>query len=59
MCLNQIHISNLILIDSPLWFVHPVSSDIIIQDLTIRAPVDYSNTDGINPGWGRQSGIHG
>ncbi|XP_071687135.1 probable polygalacturonase [Rutidosis leptorrhynchoides] len=47
---NQIQISNLTLIDSPSWFVHPVySSDIIIQDLTIRAPVDSPNTDGINP----------
>ncbi|KAI3731332.1 hypothetical protein L1987_62520 [Smallanthus sonchifolius] len=47
---NQVQISNLTLIDSPSWFVHPVySSDIIIQDITIRAPVDSPNTDGINP----------
>ncbi|MFS8001227.1 putative glycoside hydrolase, family 28, pectin lyase/virulence factor [Helianthus anomalus] len=47
---TQIQISKLILIDSPSWFVHPVySSDIIIQDLTIRAPVDSSNTNGIIP----------
>ncbi|KVG89786.1 Glycoside hydrolase, family 28, partial [Cynara cardunculus var. scolymus] len=57
---TQIQISNLTLIDSPSWFVHPVysslilvsncnCSDIILQDLTIRAPVDSPNTDGIDP----------
>ncbi|XP_076914487.1 putative polygalacturonase [Bidens hawaiensis] len=47
---NQVQISNLTLIDSPSWFVHPVySRDIIIQDLIIRAPVDSPNTYGINP----------
>ncbi|KAL7590462.1 probable polygalacturonase [Lactuca sativa] len=47
---KQIQISNLTMIDSPSWFVHPVySSDIIMQDLTILAPVDSPNTDGINP----------
>ncbi|KAI3735332.1 hypothetical protein L6452_14827 [Arctium lappa] len=47
---TQIQISNLTLIDSPSWFVHPVySSDVILQDLTIRAPVDSPNTDGIDP----------
>ncbi|PWA72321.1 pectin lyase-like superfamily protein [Artemisia annua] len=47
---NQIQISNLTLINSPSWFVHPVySSDIIMQDLTITAPVDSPNTDGIDP----------
>ncbi|RZC56445.1 hypothetical protein C5167_015310 [Papaver somniferum] len=49
---DQIQISNLTLIDSPSWFVHPIySSNIIIQGLTITAPVDpiSPNTDGINP----------
>ncbi|CAI9295667.1 unnamed protein product [Lactuca saligna] len=47
---KQIQISNLTMIDSPSWFVHPVySSDIIMQDLTILAPVDSPNTDGIDP----------
>ncbi|XP_076933612.1 putative polygalacturonase [Bidens hawaiensis] len=47
---NQVQISNLTLIDSPSWFVHPVySRDIIIQDLIIRAPVDSPNTYGIIP----------
>ncbi|XP_062153662.1 probable polygalacturonase [Alnus glutinosa] len=47
---NQIQISNLTLINSPSWFVHPVySSDILIQGLTILAPVDSPNTDGVDP----------
>ncbi|XWS61225.1 hypothetical protein CRYUN_Cryun07bG0107500 [Craigia yunnanensis] len=47
---NQVQISNLTLANSPSWNVHPVySSDIIIQHLTILAPVDSPNTDGINP----------
>nr|XP_007152185.1 hypothetical protein PHAVU_004G108800g [Phaseolus vulgaris]ESW24179.1 hypothetical protein PHAVU_004G108800g [Phaseolus vulgaris] len=47
---NHIQISNLTLVNSPSWFVHPIySSDIIIQGLTILAPVDSPNTDGINP----------
>ncbi|OIW08052.1 hypothetical protein TanjilG_20153 [Lupinus angustifolius] len=47
---DHIQISNLTLINSPSWFVHPIySSDIIIQGLTIFAPVDSPNTDGIDP----------
>ncbi|KAK8587243.1 hypothetical protein V6N12_021746 [Hibiscus sabdariffa] len=43
-------ISNLTLINSPSWNVHPIySSDIIIQYLTIIAPVDSPNTHGIDP----------
>ncbi|KAJ9679526.1 hypothetical protein PVL29_021446 [Vitis rotundifolia] len=47
---NQVQISNLTLIDSPSWNVHPVyCSNVIIQGMTILAPVDVPNTDGINP----------
>ncbi|XP_058775290.1 probable polygalacturonase [Vicia villosa] len=47
---NQIQISNLTLVNSPAWFVHPIySSDIIINGLTILAPIDSPNTDGIDP----------
>ncbi|KAF9596732.1 hypothetical protein IFM89_012931 [Coptis chinensis] len=49
---SHIQISNLTLLNSPQWFVHPVySSNIIIQKLTILAPYDpvSPNTDGINP----------
>ncbi|XP_058755423.1 probable polygalacturonase [Vicia villosa] len=47
---DQIQISNLTLINSPSWFVHPIySSNIIINGLTILAPIDSPNTDGIDP----------
>ncbi|KAK1366572.1 putative polygalacturonase [Heracleum sosnowskyi] len=47
---NQVQISNLTLLNSPSWVVHPIySSDVIIQFLTIIAPVDSPNTDGIDP----------
>ncbi|XP_062076123.1 probable polygalacturonase [Humulus lupulus] len=47
---TDIQIFNLTLLNSPSWFVHPVySSNIIIQGLTILAPVDTPNTDGIDP----------
>ncbi|XP_004496829.1 probable polygalacturonase [Cicer arietinum] len=47
---DQIQISNLTLINSPSWFVHPIySSNIIVQGLTILAPVTSPNTDGIDP----------
>ncbi|PIN04692.1 hypothetical protein CDL12_22771 [Handroanthus impetiginosus] len=47
---RNIQISNLTLVNSPSWHVHPVySSNVIIQGLTILAPVKIPNTDGINP----------
>ncbi|XP_020209980.1 probable polygalacturonase [Cajanus cajan] len=47
---DQIQISHLTLVNSPNWFVHPIySSNIIIQWLTILAPVKSPNTDGIDP----------
>ncbi|KAK7364959.1 hypothetical protein VNO80_13709 [Phaseolus coccineus] len=47
---DKIQISSLTLVNSPTWFVHPVySSNIIITGLTILAPVDSPNTDGIDP----------
>jgi polygalacturonase len=47
---NNIQISNLTLVNSPSWNVHPVySSNIIVQGITILAPVNSPNTDGINP----------
>jgi len=47
---NQIQISDLTLLDSPSWFVHPIySSNIIVKGLTILASVDSENTDGIDP----------
>ncbi|ESW23446.1 hypothetical protein PHAVU_004G047700 [Phaseolus vulgaris] len=47
---DQIQISNITLINSPSWFVHPIySSNIIVSGLTILAPIDSPNTDGVNP----------
>ncbi|XP_057454680.1 probable polygalacturonase isoform X1 [Lotus japonicus] len=47
---DSIQISNLTLLNSPSWNVHPVySSNIIIKGITIIAPVTSPNTDGINP----------
>ncbi|KAJ1393429.1 Pectin lyase fold/virulence factor [Sesbania bispinosa] len=47
---DSIQISNLTLLNSPSWNVHPVySSNIIIKGITIFAPVTSPNTDGINP----------
>ncbi|KAF5451112.1 hypothetical protein F2P56_031407, partial [Juglans regia] len=47
---DNIQISNLTLINSPSWFVHPTySSNVLIQGMTILAPVDSPNTDGIDP----------
>ncbi|XP_028770401.1 probable polygalacturonase [Neltuma alba] len=47
---QHVQISNLTLLNSPFWNLHPVySSNIIIQGLTIIAPVNSPNTDGIDP----------
>ncbi|KAI8024828.1 putative polygalacturonase [Camellia lanceoleosa] len=47
---DGIQISNLTLLNSPAWNVHPVySSNILIQGVTIIAPITSPNTDGINP----------
>ncbi|OWM79579.1 hypothetical protein CDL15_Pgr022991 [Punica granatum] len=47
---DRIQISNLTLIDSPMWFVHPIySNTIVVQGLTILAPIHSPNTDGIDP----------
>ncbi|KAL0379484.1 UNVERIFIED_CONTAM: putative polygalacturonase [Sesamum angustifolium] len=47
---ENVQISNLTLVNSPSWNVHPVySSNVIVQGLTILAPVTSPNTDGINP----------
>lgn len=47
---DSVQISNLTFLNSPSWNVHPVySRNVIIQGLTILAPVTSPNTDGINP----------
>ncbi|KAG9132911.1 hypothetical protein Leryth_014840 [Lithospermum erythrorhizon] len=47
---ENIQISNITLVDSPSWNIHPVyCSNVIVQGVTIIAPVTSPNTDGINP----------
>ncbi|KAL0726409.1 hypothetical protein Bca4012_022502 [Brassica carinata] len=48
---HNILISNLTLLNSPFWTVHPVyCSNVVIRDMTILAPMNAPNTDGIDPG---------
>ncbi|RVW20011.1 putative polygalacturonase [Vitis vinifera] len=43
-------ISNVTFLNSPFWTIHPVyCSQVIIQNVTILAPLDSPNTDGIDP----------
>ncbi|CAA0830229.1 Pectin lyase-like superfamily protein [Striga hermonthica] len=47
---RNILISNLTFRDSPFWTIHPVySSNVVIRDMTILAPLNAPNTDGIDP----------
>ncbi|GMH08955.1 hypothetical protein Nepgr_010795 [Nepenthes gracilis] len=47
---DHVQIFNLTLLNSPSWNVHPVyCSNVIIKGLTILAPTNSPNTDGINP----------
>lgn len=47
---NRVNISNIKLIDSPSWTIHPnVSENITITGVTIVNPASSPNTDGINP----------
>lgn len=43
-------ISNLTFRNSPFWTIHPVyCSGVLVQDVTILAPLNSPNTDGIDP----------
>eukprot|EP00252_Welwitschia_mirabilis_P006581 TRINITY_DN17463_c0_g2_i1.p1 TRINITY_DN17463_c0_g2~~TRINITY_DN17463_c0_g2_i1.p1 ORF type:complete len:429 (-),score=25.16 TRINITY_DN17463_c0_g2_i1:236-1522(-) len=47
---SDIIISNLTLLNSPFWNIHPVySSNVHIHDVTIVSPANSPNTDGIDP----------
>ncbi|KAF7149782.1 hypothetical protein RHSIM_Rhsim02G0242200 [Rhododendron simsii] len=47
---RSIIISNVIFKNSPFWNIHPVyCSNVVIRYLTILAPADSPNTDGIDP----------
>ncbi|CAL1352715.1 unnamed protein product [Linum trigynum] len=47
---HNILISNLTFRNSPFWTVHPIyCSNVVIRNMTILAPLDAPNTDGIDP----------
>ncbi|PKA50126.1 putative polygalacturonase [Apostasia shenzhenica] len=47
---DQILISSLVFLNSPSWNIHPVySTNILVKGITISAPLNSPNTDGINP----------
>lgn len=47
---SHILIQDITIVNSPMWTIHPVHSEIItIQNVTIQNPMDSPNTDGINP----------
>ncbi|XP_065859985.1 probable polygalacturonase, partial [Euphorbia lathyris] len=47
---NQLQISNITVTNSPSWHIHPIyCKNVIIQWVTVLAPVLVPNTDGINP----------
>ncbi|XP_031483860.1 probable polygalacturonase [Nymphaea colorata] len=47
---HNILISNITLLNSPFWTVHPVyCSNVVVKGVTILAPLHSPNTDGIDP----------
>ncbi|CAN0902838.1 Probable polygalacturonase [Linum grandiflorum] len=47
---DQLQITNVTFTNSPMWHVHPIyCNNVLIQGVTILAPVEVPNTDGINP----------
>ncbi|KAA8531077.1 hypothetical protein F0562_005786 [Nyssa sinensis] len=47
---HNVLISNLTFLNSPFWTIHPVyCSNVVIKDMTILAPLNAPNTDGIDP----------
>ncbi|KAJ3686259.1 hypothetical protein LUZ61_015423 [Rhynchospora tenuis] len=47
---SDILITNIVLLNSPFWNIHPVySSNVVIKYVSIFAPHDSPNTDGIDP----------
>ncbi|XP_062187454.1 probable polygalacturonase [Phragmites australis] len=47
---TRVVISNLTFTNSPFWNIHPVyCSQVLVQHLTILAPISSPNTDGIDP----------
>lgn len=47
---REIHISNVVFKNSPFWNIHPVyCSNVVIRYVSIVAPYDSPNTDGVDP----------
>ncbi|TVU20099.1 hypothetical protein EJB05_36292, partial [Eragrostis curvula] len=47
---TDVIISNLVFQDSPFWNIHPVyCSNVVVANVTVLAPHDSPNTDGIDP----------
>ncbi|GFY91290.1 pectin lyase-like superfamily protein [Actinidia rufa] len=47
---SNVLISNLTFCNSPFWTIHPVyCSNVVIKNMTILAPLNAPNTDGIDP----------
>ncbi|CAA6660377.1 unnamed protein product [Spirodela intermedia] len=47
---DNVLISNVTFLNSPFWTIHPVyCSNVVIKDVTVLAPLDSPNTDGIDP----------
>ncbi|WOL12490.1 putative polygalacturonase isoform X1 [Canna indica] len=47
---NNVLLSNVTLMNSPSWTLHPVyCRDVIVSGVTIYAPIKSPNTDGMNP----------
>ncbi|XP_057951071.1 probable polygalacturonase [Malania oleifera] len=47
---RNVLISNLTFLNSPFWTIHPVyCSNVVVKNMTILAPLNAPNTDGIDP----------
>ncbi|XP_064960096.1 probable polygalacturonase [Musa acuminata AAA Group] len=47
---TDVIISNVVFQDSPFWNIHPVyCSNVVVKNVTILAPYDSPNTDGVDP----------
>ncbi|EAY74990.1 hypothetical protein OsI_02888 [Oryza sativa Indica Group] len=47
---SDVVVSNVVFQDSPFWNIHPVyCSNVVIRNVTVLAPHDSPNTDGIDP----------
>ncbi|URD97648.1 Glycosyl hydrolases family 28 [Musa troglodytarum] len=48
---TDVIISNVVFQDSPFWNIHPVyCSNVVVKNVTVLAPYDSADTDGVDPG---------